>query len=369
MSITKIICTNCGRDYPTSGNPYRCLVCGGLYDYKDPIILESEKIDPSQPGIWRYRHTFNIDHDVTPISLGEGATPLIRTQIFGHAVAIKCEHLNPTGSFKDRGSSLIASILRSRNVDKYLEDSSGNAGASMAAYSARGGISLKVYVPENSSGIKRKQIEAFGAELHPVKGNRSEVAVAARTSADSGEVYASHAYLPYNIPGYATTAYEIYEQLGNGTPGTVILPVGQGGLLIGVARGFEALKSAGMISKVPALVGVQARACAPLWSIFTGGLDGLRFATDGPTLAEGVRVWQPIRGDAVLKEIRSSSGKMIAVDERDIQVGVKKLAQRGFYVEPTSAIIWSALEQCVDECEAPVVVILTGSGYKHQIDE
>lgn len=369
MTISPIVCMNCGREYPANGNPFRCVVCGGIYDYKDPINFESEKIDPSQQGIWKYRHTFNVDHDVRDISLGEGDTPLIWTKLLGHNVAIKCEHLNPTGSFKDRGSSLIASILRSRNVDKYIEDSSGNAGASLAAYSARGGISLRIYIPENASGIKRKQIEAYGAGLHPVSGTRSAVVEAARRSADDGDVYASHAYLPYNIPGYATVAYEIYDQMGRKAPGTVIMPVGQGGLLIGVARGFAALKSAGKIAKVPALVGVQARACAPLWSIFTGGMDGLRFATDGSSLAEGVRVWQPIRGDAVLKEIGSSSGKLIAVDEWDIAVGVKEFAQLGFYIEPTSAITWSALDQCVDDCEAPIVVILTGSGYKQQVDD
>ena len=367
MNISHIICTNCGRVYPVDGSPYRCTVCGGIYDFQDPIIYASEKIDQLQPGIWKYRHTFNINDDVSAISLGEGDTPLVWTEMFGQNIAIKCEHLNPTGSFKDRGSSLIVSTLKSQNIDKLIEDSSGNAGASLAAYSARAGMDLSVFIPETASGIKRKQIEAFGARIFQVKGTRSVVTESAKKMADSGVAYASHAYLPFNIPGYATVAYEIFEQFGKKAPGTVIVPVGQGGLLIGVARGFAALKKAGKIENTPSFIGVQARACAPLWSIYIGGIDGLRFATDGSTLAEGVRVWQPIRGDSVLKEIGSSSGKLVAVDEEDIVIGVKEFARRGFHIEPTSALTWSALKQSVGSCEGPIVVILTGSGLKQQV--
>ena len=366
MNISKVICTNCGREYPDTSNPYRCMVCGGVFDFQDPIIFDSENIDYLQPGIWKYRHTFNINDDVDAISLGEGDTPLIWTELFGHEVAIKCEYLNPTGSFKDRGSSLIVSLLKSRNVEKYIEDSSGNAGASLAAYSARSGIELSVYIPESASGIKKNQIEAFGARVILVNGTRSAVHDTAKQLADSGNMYASHAYLPFNIPGYATVAYEIFEQVGKKSPGTVIMPVGQGGLLIGVVRGFAALKKAGKISKIPTIVGVQARACSPLWSLFMGGIDGLRFANDGPTLAEGVRVWQPIRGDIVLKELGYASGKLVAADEREIEIGVNEFARKGFHIEPTSALVWSGLKQCVDNCEGPIVVILTGSGLKYQ---
>jgi len=366
MGISRVICTNCGRDYPVTDNPYRCTFCGGVFDFQDPIFFNLDNIDYLQPGIWKYRHTFNIKEDVDAISLGEGDTPLIWTNIFGREVAIKCEYLNPTGSFKDRGSSLIVSFLKSCNIDKIIEDSSGNAGASLAAYSARADIELSVFIPETASGIKKKQIEAYGARLISVNGTRSAVHDAAKHLADRGNIYASHAYLPFNIPGYATVAYEIFEQIGNKSPGTVIIPVGQGGLLIGLARGFSALKKAGKTTKTPTIVGVQARACSPLWSLFMGGIDGLRFATDNPTLAEGVRVWHPIRGDIVLKEIGSSSGRFVAVDEIDIAIGVDEFARKGFYIEPTSALVWSGLRQCVDNCEDPVVVILTGSGLKFQ---
>jgi threonine synthase len=364
MASVNVRCTNCGREYPSTGSPYRCVKCGGIFDFVDPLNFDPKKIDYDQPGIWKYRHTFFSDPELEAFFLGEGDTPLLWSEAFGHPVAIKCDYLNPTGSFKDRGSSLITSFLHSRRIKECIEDSSGNAGASMAAYSAMAGIKLNIYAPEGTSMIKQKQIEAYGAEVINIKGSRSTVEVVTKQIADDGFTYASHAYLPFNLPGYATVAYEVFEQLGNRSPGTVMVPVGQGGLLLGLHRGFETLLNGGLIDKVPELVGVQARMCAPLWSIFNGGLDGLRLATDRPTLAEGIRVWHPIRGDSVLSAVGSSNGKFIAVDEEDITIGVHEFAQRGFHIEPTSAILWSALGQCIDDCKEPVVLILTGSGQK-----
>jgi threonine synthase len=364
MSSNRILCTNCKRDYPSAGVPYRCQICGGLYDYEDPLIIFPGKYNPDRPGIWKYGDTFNFHDGIEPISLGEGNTPLLWSEVFGHMVALKCEQLNPTGSFKDRGSSLIISHLLSRNVKECIEDSSGNAGSSLAAYAARSGIKTSIYMQETVSGIKRKQIEALGASVIQVKGSRSNVSEAARMAADNGMPYASHAFLPFNLPGYATIAYEIFAQLGNRSPGAVIIPVGQGGLLLGISRGFIALQNAGLIENIPKLIGVQARKCSPLYSLFNGGIDGLRFASESDTLAEGVKVWHPVRGDLVLKAIGSSDGRFIAVNEDDILIGVDEFAQRGFHVEPTSALVWSALGECMDDCEEPLVLILTGTGLK-----
>jgi threonine synthase len=340
-------------------------------------------VDRSLPGIWRYRHTFGLAPDLEPVSLGEGNTPLVWAQAFGRRVAFKCEFLNPSGSFKDRGSTVIATWLQAHGVAEAVEDSSGNAGASFAAYAARAGIRARIFVPESASGPKRRQIEAYGAELVPVSGARSNATEAVKKVAAEGVAYASHAYLPFYLPGYATAAYEIFEQLGQ-MPGTLVLPVGQGGLLLGLARGFDALRvanvggslssrstpegsqeSAGGEVAGPELIGVQARACAPLWAMFMAGSEGLGFVAENPTLAEGVRVLHPLRGEAVLAAVAASRGCVCAVDEEEILPGRQALARLGFYVEPTSAIVWSALGQMLSNLPDPVVVILTGSGYKY----
>ncbi len=338
----KIACLNCGRPYPDSGVPYVCPKCGGLYDYAEPFPLT---IEPST------------------ITLGEGNTPLLSAKAFGREIYFKCEYANPTGSFKDRGMATLVSFLVLRGVTEAIEDSSGNAGASFAAYAARAGIKARVYVPESASGPKRQQVEMYGAELVAVPGPRSNASEAVRKAATNGMVYASHAYLPFVLPGYSTCAFEIVEQLGR-APGAVIVPAGQGGFLLGLGRGFQAMLNAGKIEKLPAIIGVQASACAPLAALFSMGIVGLNFVTEGPTIAEGVRTRTPLRAEAVVTITRESGGRFTSVDEAFILSGRDALAKLGFYVEPTSALIWRALEETLPELPDPIVAVLTGSGYK-----
>jgi threonine synthase len=255
-------------------------------------------------------------------------------------------------------------VIKARGIVEALEDSSGNAGASFAAYAARAGIRARVFIPETASGPKRKQIEMYGAELVAVRGPRSNATQAALNAARSGMAYASHACLPFNIPGYATCAYEIVEQLG-GAPGAVILPAGQGGFLLGLGRGFQALQRAGLTGRIPQLVGVQVRTCAPLFSLWNGGhMDDIR---ESDTLAEGVRIRRPLRAAAVVAITRESGGRFQSVEEAYILPGRDALARLGFYVEPTSALVWHILEETLPDFPDPVVAILTGSGYKFRM--
>ena len=362
--MDNILCTNCHHPYPERGASYRCPTCGGLFDYAVFPSFNPNQIDASQPGIWRYRSTLGLTEGAPTVSLGEGRTPLVWAETHHRRVAFKLEFLNPSGSFKDRGSALLVSFLASRKVKTAIEDSSGNAGASFAAYAARAGIQARVFVPESAAGPKRFQIEAYGAEVVSVPGPRSNAAQAVIQAAEKGAAYASHAYLPFNLPGYATVAYEIFEQIGQ-APGTVVLPAGQGGFLLGAYRGFAGLKRAGLIQWMPRLVGVQARSCAPLWALSSYGPNGLSWVTEASTLAEGVRVLHPLRGDAVLNAVEASGGFFLAIDEQDILPGRNQLARLGFYVEPTSALVWAALDQAIDQMIDPVVVLLTGSGLKY----
>lgn len=355
----KISCTVYGHEYPETGAPYNCPKCGGLFDLAGPLTFGI--VDKSQPGIWRYASSFDLEAD--PVSLGEGSTPLVPAKAFGRQVFFKCETMNPSGSFKDRGSATLVAAMKARGVTEAIEDSSGNAGASFAAYAARAGIKARVYVPESASGPKRAQIEAYGAELVRVPGPRANAAQAVREAAGAGTIYASHAWLPFNLPGYATCAYEIVEQLGR-APGAVIVPAGQGGLLLGMGRGFEALLRAGTIAKMPVIVGVQASASQPLAALWKyGTMDG---APDNQTLAEGVR-GRSLRAEAVVDMVRRSGGRFTSVDEAFILAGRDALAHLGFYVEPTSALVWRALEENILELPDPLVAVLTGSGLKSSI--
>lgn len=363
--MNNLICTNCHQPYPPAGTPYRCENCGGIYDFDPFPVFNRSLIDSNLPGIWRYRHAFGLPDQASPVSLGEGITPLIWDRVGDREIAFKLEYLNPTGSFKDRGSPLITSFLKSRGVETAVEDSSGNAGASFAAYAARAGLRATIYVPDSASGPKRIQIRVYGAQEKVIPGPRSNASEAVIQAADSGAPYASHAYLPFNLPGYATLAYELFEQLGQ-APGSVIVPIGQGGLLLGMARGFLGLREAGLISRIPSLIGVQARACAPLWAVWSFGSAGLSLVTEETTLAEGIRVRHPVRGDMILALLRKHDGMLIAVDEGEILPGRNALARQGMYVEPTSAVVYPALLHMGAQLSEPIVSILTGSGLKYQ---
>jgi len=371
--MNNVACTNCRQPYPNDGVPHHCTVCGGLFDFVSLSSFDGSQAYENLPGIWRYRKTLGLPVNAPCVSLGEGNTPLVWASVKSHngiefEVGFKCENLNPTGSFKDRGSATITSFLLSRDVHVALEDSSGNAGASLAAYTARVGISTQIYVPEYASGAKLAQILAYGAQVVKVPGSRSNATEAVQSAlesvpAEQTAAYASHAYLPFNLPGYATLAYELFEQLGR-PPGTLVVPVGQGGLLMGVSRGFHVLMNAGVISVLPVLVGVQARSCAPLWALSSYGSEGLGWVTESQTVAEGIRVRHPLRGDAVIRMVESSKGYFHAVDEEKILTGREELAKRGMYVEPTSSVVWDALLNMEGDIPQPVVAVLTGSGLK-----
>ncbi len=356
-------CASCGRPYPPAGLPFRCPHCGGIYAYQEPLRYDPISQEATSNGIERFRRAFPFAESAAFYSLGEGNTPLVEIEHAGRRVFIKSEHLNPTGSFKDRGSAVLVSALVGAGVREAVEDSSGNAGASFAAYAARAGIRARIYIPDYASGPKRLQIEAYGAEVVRILGPRSEASSAVQRAADAGLTYASHAYLPHGLAGMATLAFEIVEELGE-APGALILPVGQGTLLLGAHMGFDALLRAGRIDRRPQLIGVQAQACAPLWAVFTQGASGLGWVRERETIAEGIRILHPLRGDAILTAVEESGGRLLAVEEEEILTGRDRLAQQGFYVEPTSAVVWPALMSCVNELPDPVVLVLTGSGFK-----
>ncbi len=356
---TPFKCSACGTPQALDFPGYKCPKCGGLLDLAAPLTFDPLQTENRAPGIWRYHHTFPLPPGAEPVTLGEGGTPLVAVKLAGRAVHFKCEHLNPTGSFKDRGMAVMFTALKASGVTEAIEDSSGNAGASFAGYAARAGVNARVFVPAAASGPKRAQIAAYGADIIAIEGPRSKAAEAALAAANAGAPYASHIYNPLGLAGNATAAYEIVEQLGH-APENVVAPVGHGTLLIGLHRGFKALKAAGVIERLPKLVGVQALACAPLWAVHNHGREGLRWVTEGPTLAEGIRVIQPLRGDTVLAAIAESGGTILAIDDADIPSGRDALARLGLYVETTSAIVWKALEQVSGE----VVVMLTGHGLK-----
>ena len=219
-------------------------------------------------SLWRYREALPIPDEADLVTLGEGMTPLIPLDAAadsGHYA--KLDYLCPTGSYKDRGASVLLTHLKGLGVEEVVEDSSGNAGAAIAAYSARAGIRCTIYCPASTSKGKLAQIAAYGAELKLVEGNRMATTEAVKDAAKN-VCYASHNWHPFFLEGTKTLAFEIVEQLGGDVPAHVICPVGFGSIYLGLFIGFRALCEAGVIECVPRLLGVQAAACCPIYNAY-----------------------------------------------------------------------------------------------------
>lgn len=361
--MTGYHCRACGSPIPEEP-VYRCPSCAGVFSFADGIQYHPAMVEENLPGIWRYRHTFGLPDDAPIITLGEGNTPLVEGRLGKQDALFKLESLNPTGSFKDRLTAPLIAYVKTLGETTVVEDSSGNAGASFAAYAARAGIRGRVYVPEYASGPKRTQIQAYGAEVVAVAGPRSKAAEAVQQAVQGESLYyASHAYLPQGIAGLATISYELVAQIGK-PPGTVVAPVGHGSLLLGIIHGFLALQRASVIDQPPNFIGVQAKRCAPLWEQFSGNPVGHPGTVEGKTIAEGIRVLNPVRGPELININEQVNLQILAVEEDQIKKGRDLLSVQGFYVEATSGVVAAALTHISPPIVEPLVFVLTGSGLK-----
>lgn len=363
-------CALCNQTYPLDTRRW-CCECGGTFEVVGLPGFDPTTVDPSAPGLWRYRATLPLPENATPVTLGEVVTPLVEAELDGLHFHCKVEYLSPTGSFKDRGTAVLVSVLRALGVTEVVEDSSGNAGASLAAYAARSGIACTVFVPAHASPAKKAQIATFGARLVSVPGPRENAAHAVWQAAEEGAYYASHYYNPFGLAGLKTIAYELWEQLGRRAPDNVVLPAGHGTLFLGIYRGFCDLKQAGLVECLPRLFPVQAQACAPLHVAFVQGSAEPVPVEEGATVAEGVRISHPLRGGEILAAVRETDGQVLAVPDEETLASRDALARRGLYIEPTSAVAVAALAhlRSVIGRDEITVVPLTGSGFKSPVHQ
>ena len=279
--------------------------------------------------------------------MGEGLTPLVSRGWGGVPALFKLEWLSPTGSFKDRGASVMLSILRSQGVRKVLEDSSGNGGAAIAAYAAAGDLGAKILVPASTAQDKIVQMRAYGAEIELIPGTRQDASDEAERQAAT-IFYAGHNWQPFFLQGTKTLAYELWEDLKFEAPDNVIIPTGAGSNVMGCDIGFGELLSRGEIEKLPRLFAAQPENCAPLHASFVAGSDDLTPVEVRPTIADGASIAKPVRAREVLSAVRRSGGATVAVSEAEIEQALFQLSRIGLYVEPTSAIAAAAFTKLME---------------------
>ncbi|MCV7020565.1 pyridoxal-phosphate dependent enzyme [Mycolicibacterium aichiense] len=353
-------CRSCGREFDVAELVWRC-PCGGVFDVIGTWRPDGDSVLPVPVG--------------ASITLGEGNTPMIRSKTLP-SVRFKLEFLSPTLSFKDRGAVVLAALAERLGVGEVVVDSSGNAGTAAAAYFARAGIDCQVLVPASTSPEKLAQIRAHGAALTLVPGDRAATAAAAaRVAQRPGIFYASHVYHPYFMHGVKIYGYEIWQQNGRRLPSAVLVPVGNGTLLLGCHLAFTELVAAGLADRIPALIAVQAAGCAPLTAVWDGGDPAL-----GSTVAEGIAITAPPRAEQILAAVSDSDGVIVSVDDDAIVAGRRALGGEGLFVEPTAAVCYAAAAgaagrsgpdwQRINDLLAAgdVVIPLCGAGLKHPGD-
>jgi threonine synthase len=339
--------------------------CG---DAREPLLLTErrglsrDEIASGTRSIWRYAAAFPFAPGAA-ISMGEGCTPLVERAIPGGTALLKCEWFMPTGSFKDRGASVMLSLLRDQGVTAVLEDSSGNGGAAVSAYAAAGGMAATIFVPASTSPAKTVQSRAAGAAIELIPGSRQDCADAAL--AKSAEIfYASHNWHPFFLEGTKTLAYELWEDLGFRAPDDVIVPCGAGSNVLGCWLGFSELLRAGQIARLPRIWAAQPANCGPI----ARAALGLPAEAAKPTIAEGTAIAQPLRLPECLHALAESGGGAVLLDEEEIARASLSLARTGIYVEPTCAQAAAAFGKLRDGgrigATDTAVVVLTGTGLK-----
>ena len=340
MSHVRLVCAECGSRQEGDALALQCARCPGPldveYDDVKSHIIRRAGFDIPMP----------FHADGPDVTLGEGDTPITRLPKIGESLGFpnlyaKLEFMNPTGSFKDRGTAVMLSVMAEFGAVEIVEDSSGNAGASVAAYSARAGMQAHVFAPSTAPEAKLGQIRVYDAVTHATPGPREASTTAAvEYQRANGLVYASHNLSPYFVEGTKIFAYEVAARMSP-RPDHIVIPVGNGSLLLGCLKGYRELLSQGAVDSMPRLHAVQAEAVMPIAAEF----EGVTWTPGSATIAGGISVGSPPRKNQVLRAIAESGGSALAVSDDSIVAWQKRLASsEGIFAEPTSAAALSGLE-------------------------
>lgn len=374
MTGERLVCTACGAVATLGDMPSTCPVCDGILDLETPRRLEPTASEPEDAGLWRWAARLPAVAPENRVVLGEGSSPLLRCRRLGARYGlpnlwIKNDFLQPTGSFKDRALALTTSLAVEHRRAGVILSSSGNAGASAAAYAARAGLPAVVLVPHTAPRTKLAQILIAGARLVTVVGATSDCCRLARAAARRlGYVNVTTTfYNPYGVDAYATIAYELADL----RPDVVLLPISSGPLLAGVMKGFVRLREEGRIERLPRPVAVQSAACAPIVAAFRDG-GPVRPWSHRPTVASALNdtlEGYERDGDYTLAWIRRGEGSAVEVDDPEIVRATAELATcEGIVVEPSAAAPVAALGRLLAErAVSPhdrIVLVTTGHGLK-----
>lgn len=381
--LTDLTCSICRRSYDPHRAQTFCLECNApllaLYDLEAARgELDREDITHRQRGMWRWHEllpVFETDHMIT---LGEGDTPLLRTERLGNQLGmaqlyVKDESMNPTGTFKARGLASAVSKAHELELDKVIIPTAGNAGGAMAAYAARAGLRACVLMPRDTPRANLEECRIMGAEVILVDGLISDAARQAKVKASAeGWFDLSTFKEPYRLEGKKVMGYELAEAFRWELPDVIFYPTGGGTGLVGMWKAFAELDELGWLERTsrPRLVSVQAAGCAPIVKAFENGSFASEYWEDAHTLASGLRVPKSFADRLILEDIRLSNGWAIAVSDEEITQAQHQLAiTEGIFAAPEGAATLAGLMRLNNEGWIQpgerVVLFNTGSGLKY----
>jgi threonine synthase len=344
-------CPYCGfRESIWKKYYWRCPRCG-----RPLKILFNREYSPRGKGLSRYSSMLPFK----PLrSIGEGSTPLIELGDHGNTLLFKLEYMNPSGSFKDRGTLISISYAYKMGYREAVEDTSGNTGISVALYSRVFGMKSLIIMPRNAPRGKRELVKYLGAEIIEAS-DRGEASRIIGKFIDYSRYYVAHIWSYFYILGASTISFEVYDE--GYTPDYMVVPLGSGGLFLGLMNGFEYLYSSGYIKKMPKPLIVEGYSVQPLYE----ALHGHRLEGPSSSLADGIMVPNPPRLGEIIEYTRKYDGRVVLVGNNEILNALEKLLDYGFIVEPTSATVYAAYEKLREELRDKTILLpLTGSGLK-----
>ncbi|NJE03980.1 threonine synthase [Thermococcus sp. MV11] len=352
----KLVCPICGKTYD---EPVQRCECG------EPVEFEPFTGEPYiGRTVWERFWDFWPVEPALELSLGEGDTPLVRSRLgeeFGIRLYLKNETVNPTWSFKDRGTFLAMSYALRAGYRAVGTVSTGNMAASVSAYASRFGLEAKILVSESAGDEKLKAVSVYGGDVIRVRGDYGKLYFESLKLGKRLGVYFINSDNPFRIEGYKGIAFEIAEEL---TPDYVLIPTSSGGLFRGIAKGFLELHESGLVGELPKLIAVQAEGCSPICRAFREGKTKIEHFDNPKTIAKAIANPYPPSGNAVLKLLREFGWGCVSVSDGEILKAQRKLAREGLFVQPASATGVAALRKLDLPEGAKVVSILTGSGLR-----
>ncbi len=368
MHAKKFICFKCGKEFPPTKIIFECSKCGYSldieYDYGKIRKRQESFFFEVIPTHWKYYDYYPIKDLTKIVSLQEGGTPLIKSNQFKNWL-FKFEGVNPTGVFKDRGSSIEISKAKELNQKKVLCASTGNMGASIAAYCQRAGIEAEIILPDFTPEIKRNQIKAYGAKINILKGSYEKALNKTKEIRRKTNVYLVGDY-PFRGEGQKSVTFEILDQMGLMPPENIVCPIGNGTLIYSVYKACIEFKKTGLIKKIPQIHGIQAEGCNPIVKAFKEKAKDITALKKTKTIASAINCNNPVDGLEALHAIKYSKGLAEDVSDKEILLARKELGKEGIYSETSGAAAFAGAKK-LDLGAEKTAIIITGHGLKEFI--